>query len=133
MLRPLLLFNVGVEIGQLAFVALVLLLARAFKVLQVHWPRRGELAPAHEDGLPGHALPGLPVEQRVAVALHLPGSPPALLLAACGDKKPGQASQTAVKVNDGEITVHQINFVLQQQRGLKPDTTRASKGRTNSR
>ncbi|MBN8507178.1 MAG: EpsD family peptidyl-prolyl cis-trans isomerase [Burkholderiales bacterium] len=50
----------------------------------------------------------------------------ALLLAACGDKKPGQASQTAVKVNDGEITVHQINFVLQQQRGLKPEQVDAA-------
>jgi EpsD family peptidyl-prolyl cis-trans isomerase len=49
-----------------------------------------------------------------------------LLLAACGDKKPGQASQTAVKVNDGEITVHQINFVLQQQRGLKPEQADAA-------
>ncbi|HKC44954.1 MAG TPA: HupE/UreJ family protein, partial [Burkholderiales bacterium] len=43
----LLMFNVGVEIGQLAFVALILLLVRAFKVLQVHWPRSIELAPAY--------------------------------------------------------------------------------------
>jgi len=46
----LLMFNVGVEIGQLAFVALVLALARAFKVLQVHWPRALELAPAYVVG-----------------------------------------------------------------------------------
>jgi hypothetical protein len=46
----LLAFNVGVEIGQLAFVALVLLLVRAFKVLQVHWSRRAELAPAYVVG-----------------------------------------------------------------------------------
>jgi hypothetical protein len=46
----LLAFNVGVEIGQLAFVALVLLLARAFKVLQVHWPRAVELLPAYVVG-----------------------------------------------------------------------------------
>ena len=45
-----------------------------------------------------------------------------LTLAGCGDKKPDKpASQTAVKVNKEEITVHQINFVLQQQRGLQPD------------
>lgn len=48
----------------------------------------------------------------------------ALLLAGCGDKKDEKAaSQTAVKVNKDEITVHQINFVLQQQRGLKPEQT----------
>ena len=44
------------------------------------------------------------------------------LLAGCGDKKKDKpASQTAAKVNKEEITVHQINFVLQQQRGLAPD------------
>lgn len=43
-----------------------------------------------------------------------------LLLAGCGDRKPG-ASQVAAKVNKEEISVHQINFVLQQQRGLKPE------------
>ena len=44
-----------------------------------------------------------------------------LVLAGCGDKKDKPASQTAAKVNKEEITVHQINFVLQQQRGLKPE------------
>ena len=47
-----------------------------------------------------------------------------VLLAGCGDKKKDKdkpASQTAVKVNKEEITVHQINFVLQQQRGLAPE------------
>jgi EpsD family peptidyl-prolyl cis-trans isomerase len=43
-----------------------------------------------------------------------------LLLAGCGNKEKG-ASQTAAKVNKEEITVHQINFVLQQQRGIKPE------------
>jgi len=47
----------------------------------------------------------------------------ALLLAGCGAKKDKDkpASQTAAKVNKEEITVHQINFVLQQQRGLQPE------------
>lgn len=51
----------------------------------------------------------------------------ALLLAGCGGS--GQekgASQTAAKVNKEEITVHQINFVLQQQRGLKPEQAEAA-------
>jgi hydrogenase/urease accessory protein HupE len=46
----LLMFNVGVEIGQLAFVALILLLARAFRILQVHWPRPVGLLPAYAVG-----------------------------------------------------------------------------------
>ncbi|MFO1207041.1 MAG: HupE/UreJ family protein [Burkholderiales bacterium] len=46
----LLAFNVGVEIGQLAFVALILLLLRAFKVLDVRWPRPLALLPAYVVG-----------------------------------------------------------------------------------
>jgi hydrogenase/urease accessory protein HupE len=34
----LLLFNLGVEIGQLGFVCLVLLLERSFRQLEIHWP-----------------------------------------------------------------------------------------------
>jgi EpsD family peptidyl-prolyl cis-trans isomerase len=49
-----------------------------------------------------------------------------VLLTGCGDKKEKLASQTAAKVNKSEITVHQINFVLQQQRGLKPEQTDAA-------
>jgi EpsD family peptidyl-prolyl cis-trans isomerase len=46
----------------------------------------------------------------------------AILLAGCGDKKKDKpATQTAAKVNKEEITVHQINFVMSQQRGLKPE------------
>ena len=46
-----------------------------------------------------------------------------LVVAGCGDTKDKEkpASQTAAKVNKEEITVHQINFVLQQQRGLPPE------------
>jgi hypothetical protein len=34
----LLLFNVGVEVGQLGFVCLVLLVERSFRQLEIHWP-----------------------------------------------------------------------------------------------
>ncbi|MFZ2653239.1 MAG: EpsD family peptidyl-prolyl cis-trans isomerase [Burkholderiaceae bacterium] len=46
----------------------------------------------------------------------------AVVLAGCGGAATDKAaSQVAAKVNKEEISVHQINFVLQQQRGLKPD------------
>ena len=46
-----------------------------------------------------------------------------LVLSGCGEKrdKDKPASQTAAKVNKEEVTVHQINYVLQQQRGLAPE------------
>lgn len=51
----------------------------------------------------------------------------AVTLVACGDKDDAPiASQTAVKVNKDEITVHQINFVLQQQRNLRPEQAEAA-------
>lgn len=50
----------------------------------------------------------------------------AVLLAGCGEKKDKPASQTAVKVNKDEITVHQINFVLQQQRNVRPEQADAA-------
>ena len=48
------------------------------------------------------------------------------LLAGCGDKKEKSASQTAAKVDKAEITVHQINFVLQQQRNIRPEQADAA-------
>src|SRR6202007_1150814 len=44
----------------------------------------------------------------------------ALLLAACtGHKK--DVTQPAARVDGTEITVHQINYRLQRERGLRPD------------
>jgi hydrogenase/urease accessory protein HupE len=43
-------FNVGVELGQLAFVALVLLLAGSLRALKVRWPRPAEVLPAYVVG-----------------------------------------------------------------------------------
>jgi hydrogenase/urease accessory protein HupE len=43
-------FNVGVEIGQLSFVALILLLERAFRILEVKWPRWAEALPGYTVG-----------------------------------------------------------------------------------
>jgi hydrogenase/urease accessory protein HupE len=46
----LLFFNVGVEAGQLGFVALVLLLERSFRALEIRWPRVVEMAPGYAVG-----------------------------------------------------------------------------------
>jgi hydrogenase/urease accessory protein HupE len=46
----LLLFNVGVEIGQLFFVVLILALERAFGVLEIRWPRPIQLFPGYAVG-----------------------------------------------------------------------------------
>ena len=56
-------FNIGVEIGQLAFVVLLLLLERAFRILEIHWPR-------WVAALPGYAVGSLGAfwtVQRIAV------------------------------------------------------------------
>ena len=58
------------------------------------------------------------MNSRVAL---LTGIALAVFLSGCGDKNEKPATQTAAKVNKEEITVHQINAVLQQQRGLKPE------------
>jgi EpsD family peptidyl-prolyl cis-trans isomerase len=52
----------------------------------------------------------------------------AAAMSACGgsDKADKPASQTAAKVNKEEITVHQINAVLAQQRNLQPEQTEAA-------
>ena len=42
--------NVGVELGQLAFVVLVSLSYRSLEVLQFRWPRWAELVPGYAIG-----------------------------------------------------------------------------------
>jgi hydrogenase/urease accessory protein HupE len=49
----LLLFNVGVELGQIAFVVLIVLLERSFRALEVRWPRVVELLPGYAVGTLG--------------------------------------------------------------------------------
>lgn len=46
----LLFFNLGVEAGQVGFVALVIGLERAFAALQIRWPRWAEIAPGYVVG-----------------------------------------------------------------------------------
>lgn len=46
----LLLFNVGVELGQLVFVVVILALERSFRVLEVQWPRWAEMFPGYAVG-----------------------------------------------------------------------------------
>jgi EpsD family peptidyl-prolyl cis-trans isomerase len=53
----------------------------------------------------------------------------ALLVGACGDRPPEKkvASQVAAKVNAGEISVHQINFVLQRMSNIPEARVDAAK------
>jgi hydrogenase/urease accessory protein HupE len=46
----LLFFNVGVELGQLVFVAMALALERSFRVLEIRWPRAVEALPGYAVG-----------------------------------------------------------------------------------
>ena len=62
----LLLFNVGVEIGQLGFVLLVLLLLRSFRLLEIHWPRPVARLPGYLVGTLGAYW----TIQRVAILLR---------------------------------------------------------------
>jgi hydrogenase/urease accessory protein HupE len=44
------LFNVGVELGQITFVALMVLIERSFRRLQFNWPRWAEMVPGYVVG-----------------------------------------------------------------------------------
>jgi hypothetical protein len=46
----LLLFNVGVEVGQLFFVFVILMLERSFHILEIRWPRWAQAIPAYTVG-----------------------------------------------------------------------------------
>jgi hypothetical protein len=58
-------FNIGVEIGQLGFVMLVLLLERAFRILEIRWPRWAAALPGYMVG----SLGAFWTLQRVALLL----------------------------------------------------------------
>lgn len=62
----LLLFNVGVEIGQLAFVTAVILLERAFRILEIRWPTLVARLPGYLVG----TLGAFWTIQRVAIMLR---------------------------------------------------------------
>ena len=43
-------FNVGVELGQLSFIALILALERSFRILEIRWPRWVQALPGYTVG-----------------------------------------------------------------------------------
>jgi EpsD family peptidyl-prolyl cis-trans isomerase len=49
------------------------------------------------------------------------------LLAGCSKSEDKPASQVVAKVNKQEITIHQVNFLLEQQRGLRPEQADAAR------
>ncbi len=70
-----------------------------------------------------------PVQPRaIRMMALLPVVLAAVLAAGCGDKgsSEGKATQAAARVNGAEITVHQINQVLERQQGLRPEQADAA-------
>ena len=59
----LLLFNVGVEIGQIGFIVLIVLLERSFRTLEIDWPRWAQASPGYAVG----SLGAFWTIQRIAV------------------------------------------------------------------
>ena len=49
------------------------------------------------------------------------------LFTACGEQKAKSATQVAARVNEGEISVHQVNFLLQQREVRQEDVESASR------
>jgi hypothetical protein len=62
-------FNIGVEIGQVSFVALVLFLKRSFQVLEIRWPQFAQALPGYAVG----SLGAFWTIQRVVVLLGMSG------------------------------------------------------------
>jgi hydrogenase/urease accessory protein HupE len=58
-------FNVGVEVGQLGFVALVLAMERSFAILEIRWPRWVQALPGYAVG----SLGAFWTVQRVAIMI----------------------------------------------------------------
>lgn len=73
-------------------------------------------------------LQALARQRSLRLMALLPVVVAASLVAGCGDKSKseGKASQAAARVNGEEITVHQINQVLERQQGLKPEQAEAA-------
>ena len=46
----LVMFNVGVEVGQVSFVLLILILERSFRQLEIRWPRWVQVLPGYTVG-----------------------------------------------------------------------------------
>jgi EpsD family peptidyl-prolyl cis-trans isomerase len=69
---------------------------------------------------------GIPARRAAPVGAFFTAVLAAILLTACGGGSGAKASQTAAKVNKEEITVHQINFVLQRQPNIKPEQVDAA-------
>ncbi|MGC4062989.1 MAG: EpsD family peptidyl-prolyl cis-trans isomerase [Aquabacterium sp.] len=66
-------------------------------------------------------------QRSIRLMALLPVVVAATLAAGCGDKsKEAKASQAAARVNGDEITVHQINQMLERQPGLKPEQAEAA-------
>ncbi len=53
LVSALVLFNIGVELGQLAFVFLALALLRSFRLMELSWPRPVALSPVYAIGILG--------------------------------------------------------------------------------
>ncbi|MDD5320336.1 MAG: hypothetical protein PHD43_06925 [Methylococcales bacterium] len=59
---------------------------------------------------------------------NTPTSKVFVLLSACGGKEPGKSSgQVIAKVNDDEISIHQVNFVLSRTNGNNQDNVEIAK------
>ena len=79
--------------------------------------------------MPTHSNVHSPITSRAGLGRYLSLSALccAVLLTACGGGgKSGGATQVAAKVNKEEISIHQINDLLQRQRGITPDMVPAA-------